>query len=267
MRLLITLSITSGQILPLSYQYELSSWLYKCLQQANSSLAEWLHNKGYGTPNHKRFKFFTFSKLQPNGKYKVVGDRMHIFADTLSFEVSFLVPDAAQSMILGLFQSQSFRLGDSISQIDLKIVNLELLPLDIAATTLHLRTKSPIVVSAAQKNDKDRLIHKYLSPHSTDYDYTQYFLNDWQQKYLAATAHGLLPTLNDSPLLHFHCLSTPEQTYSKLIAIKSGREAIKVRGFEFDFEVSAPLPLLQLGLLAGWGEENAMGFGASTIIV
>ena len=40
----------------------------------------------------------------------------------------------------------------------------------------------------------------------------------------------------------------------------------KIIGYLFDFEITAPPELIRLGMLAGFGGENAMGFGAVKIL-
>ncbi len=57
--------VKPGQWLPLSYQYELSAWIYRIIGSADSDFAEFLHSKGYGR-GKKRFKLFTFSNLHMN---------------------------------------------------------------------------------------------------------------------------------------------------------------------------------------------------------
>jgi CRISPR-associated endoribonuclease Cas6 len=45
-------------ILPINYQYELSSWIYRTINSSDSEFACWLHNAGYINENRK-FKLFT----------------------------------------------------------------------------------------------------------------------------------------------------------------------------------------------------------------
>ena len=54
---------------------------------------------------------------------------------------------------------------------------------------------------------------------------------------------------------------------SKLITIKSGTAAqTKVKGWVFDFELDAPRELVEVGILAGFGKENAQGFGCGELV-
>ena len=77
-----------GQLLPFSYQYELSSWIYHVIGESNSAFASFLHDQGYVYGN-RRFKFFTFSHLYiPH--YEPLGDRMKILRDSSLFHSRFL---------------------------------------------------------------------------------------------------------------------------------------------------------------------------------
>ena len=47
MRLKLVLKIVEGTVLPCNYMYELSSCLYKVLNEGNPVFTAWLHDKGY----------------------------------------------------------------------------------------------------------------------------------------------------------------------------------------------------------------------------
>jgi CRISPR-associated endoribonuclease Cas6 len=67
MRFKLTLKVNRevfGDILPLSYQYELSAAIYKILSKADAEYATWLHNNGFELNPQKKFKLFTFSRLR-----------------------------------------------------------------------------------------------------------------------------------------------------------------------------------------------------------
>ena len=62
MRLKLVLKIVEGTVLPCNYMYELSSCLYKVLNEGNPVFTAWLHDKGY-CKEKKAFKLFTFSNF------------------------------------------------------------------------------------------------------------------------------------------------------------------------------------------------------------
>ena len=251
-----------GQLLPFSYQYELSAWIYKLLATSNSEFAQFLHSQGYVSGN-KRFKFFVFSNLHIP-KFEPLDDRMKILSGQISFVVSFLVPQTGQEVILGLFKEQVLRLGDKISQVDLMVESVQMLPaVQLDGSPIRFQTTSPLVVSKPEVGKNGKLQAQYLSP--LDKEYERYFWDNLKDKYFAASAHKLVSAKGFMGEYTFNCLSSSPK--SRLLRIKAHTPAeTRVKGFMYEFEVSAPPELLRLGLLAGFGTENALGFGAVKVV-
>lgn len=251
-----------GQLLPLSYQYELSSWIYKLIGSSNSEFGNFLHTQGY-TSGNKRFKLFTFSNLDVP-KYDIFDDRMKIHSSEVSFVVSFLVQQAAQDMIIGLFQHQELKLGDRISQVDLAVRQVETLPpIQIRASTVKLRALSPILVSEPELREDGKLNHNYLHP--SDEKYEQYFFKNLRDKYASALKHQLVgPWPEDHPTTFRLLTPKPKK---RGIRIKAHTPAeTKVIAYQYDFELTAPREAIRMGMLAGFGGENALGFGATRLL-
>jgi len=260
--------LNPGQLLPLSYQYELSSWIYKLINSGNPDFATFLHDKGY-VSLQKNFKFFCFSQLFfPKNGFKIQADRMQVLANEISLELSFLVDEAAQYLIIGIFENQKLALGDRISQVDLFVKSIELLPLELpTAPALAFRCHSPMVVSAPVNAASGKLQHKYLSP--LDEEFETYFEQNLVQKYIAAVQHNLLDVNANiaKSELKFKLLSDSKNVRSKLVTIKAHTPAeTKIKGFIFDFELTAPPELQKLAYLVGLGTENAMGFGSLKLL-
>ncbi|WP_339708373.1 hypothetical protein, partial [Algoriphagus aquimarinus] len=81
----------TGKYIPINYQYELSSAIYRIVDQADSEFAEFLHHHGYRA-NGRHFRLFTFSRLFFQG-FKVVKEsgRIEHYGSEVRLEVSFLV--------------------------------------------------------------------------------------------------------------------------------------------------------------------------------
>jgi CRISPR-associated endoribonuclease Cas6 len=254
--------IHPGQLLPFSYQYELSAWIYRMISHGDSEFGKFLHSRGYASEK-KRFKLFTFSSLYIP-EFEPVDDRMKILCPEVSVVVSFLVEEAARDMIIGLFQKKELRLGDRISQVDLAVESVETLPsLTINTSTVRLKTTSPLLVSKPVELDNGKLRHEYLSPLHSEYE--KYFIQNLEDKYHTAKKHKLAPPLTEQPQCGFHLLS--EKPRMRGIRVKAFTPSeTKIIGYMFDFELTAPSEIIRLGILAGFGGENAMGFGATKII-
>lgn len=255
MRLDLTFKINKGNILPINYTYALSSFIYKTLQQANEEYSDWLHNQGYKL-GHKQFKLFTFSELQLP-RYQRYEDRFILQGDTVKLVVSFYADEAMKNFVIGLFEQQSFFIQDRKSRVDFKVETVTIQPKLIFKEKMRFRTISPICVSQHKDGRKHA---SYLSP--TDENYGELFFKNLINKYQAAKPDAPIFNLTDC---HFRLCS--ERPKSRLVHIKGfSKEATKIRGYFFDFELAAPVELIEFGYAAGFGEKNAAGFGCVRIL-
>jgi len=96
----------SPAILPINYQYPLSAVIYKIISKGDASYANFLHELGYG----KGFKLFTFSQLQV--PFVIEGDRMQLKNTDANLQIAFHLPQAMESFVKGLFQSERIDITD-----------------------------------------------------------------------------------------------------------------------------------------------------------
>jgi len=262
MRLKISLQRTKFSALPINYQYELSSWIYRVLHTGDPRFSEFLHRQGYSFEK-KKFKLFTFSRLLLS-EFKISGDRLILLNDEAAIVISFFIDDALLHFIKGLFMDQQLSLGDDISRVEFTVKNIESLPEPGINDEMAFRCLSPICVSRPRA-DNGKLRADYLSPQ--DPDFTPLLFENLVTKYIAATGchmsqfAGFIRTTD----IHsrFMLLSQPR---SKLVTIKAHTpQETKVRGFEFDFTLKAPAELLKFGYASGFGEKNSLGFGCVEI--
>lgn len=257
MRFRLTLEVTGyNNHLPVNYQYELSSWIFHAINNSNNDFARWLHEKGFCYGNRK-FKFFTFSKLVP-GKYYLKGDRLVLESRYAQFITSFYLPMAAEHFIKGLFKDQSFRLGDKISSVEFRIMQIEKLPEVNFLTKMNFRTVSPVIISHYDG------VHKYAQYISPENElYPEQLYNNLISKYVAiAETVNKDFTSEEAMAEHEFCFSIENNPKQKLIRIKAGKEGeTYLKGFEYSFSLTAPVELIKIGYYAGFGEKNSLGFG------
>lgn len=260
MRFTLTLSVNKtahGNLIPLSYSYELSAWIYRVLASSDAVFASWLHDNGFSQEN-KRFKFFTFSRLLFNDAKPIKGtDRLAIYSSQAKLFISFLPEKSTEEFVKGIFLDNEFTIGDRKSKVKFRVDSIELLPSpDFSKGYGQFQTLSPINV--AMKDDKGRAV--YISPENNDYDYGQLLVNNLKEKY--RIYHG--KELADENDFEFKILSPPR---SKLIIIKSDTPtATKVRGFEYTFYLKADPELLRIMYACGAGEKNSVGFGMVEVV-
>lgn len=282
MRLHLTLHCRSGSRIPINYAYEFSAWIYKVLANADPAFATWLHEHGYTLEGNKRFKFFTFSQLQIQPPFRIEPERQAIRIESgkVSLVLSFLLDDTLEQFVTGLFRQQQFGIGNAqYYPTDFTVQAVEILPKPVFRETMRFRTLSPICVAASEEG-----IRHAQYRHPNDPDYLELLINNLLQKSQIAT-HSITvstaskesttrtsqlpnpepPTKNVKPQnMNFKLLSDPRQ---KGITLKSHTQAqTKVIGYTYDFEITAPPELLEIAYYAGFGTENAQGFGCVEII-
>ena len=234
-----------GNILPISYQYELSSCIYKTIAKSNSLYAGWLHNNGFANYN-KRFKMFVFSNLFP--QCKALGDRMCILSDIMYLYLSFLPDKSTEEFVKGIFLDNLLTLGDEKSKVQFQVENIEAL-VTPSLTNCEFQTLSPITVSVKRENGSI----EYVSPEREGYG--KMLINNLKEKYLAFYGK---PFVGDE-CFEFNLLSPAK---SRLITIKTNTPAMtKVKGYQYRFRLKADGKLMHIMYEAGLGEKNSTGFG------
>jgi CRISPR-associated endoribonuclease Cas6 len=251
MRFKITFSRTGKQrMLPMDYQYYLSAWIYKVIEKADREFSEFLHSEGYSA-GHRRFKLFNYSPLD-FGKPVLWKEKslFEIINDRLSLKVSFLMSDAAEKFIIGLFNNQEAYIGDQFNGLELSVSQIERLPDPEISETMLYRAVSPVVVSRLSEGDH---YAQYLSPEEPGY--CDLLRNHFVTKY------GIVPHVEPLPEqfeFNFRLMSDPR---SKLVTMKPYTpQQSKLRGYIYDFELTAPAEIHRL-LLASGVEKGSMGFG------
>jgi len=271
MELKLTFSNPHGHIhVPIDYQYYLASWMYKVLAGGDAEYAKFLHDEGYKVPlktqaydsvqvlekpSQKVFKLFNFSNLI-FPKYLIHKEKstIQIQCEGFSLKARFKVDKALENFIKGLFTGQSLSLKTGFNELtEFPVSSVETQVLEVNETKVYLRALSPVIVGKKRLDGSE----EYLSPEHEEY--TALFFNNLIDKYLAAGG-TLKPEWQDA--VQKLSLPNPNKVRSKLTSIrKGGQEPIRVKGYMFDFIVEAPQELIETGLLAGFGRDNAMGFG------
>lgn len=257
LRLHIGLEHNDRGIIPVNYQYAVSSWIYSRLAVADPEFSAWLHEQGY-RDGFRSFKLFTFSNIQIQGKL-FDNDRLILTEKDGFLEISFLVEEAMGIFISGLFKDAAFRIGDAKSSAGFLVRSVECLKNPGFLETMQYTTLSPIVVSLF---DETRGQPAYLSPDQPTYG--ELILNNLVKKAsVAEDARNRVEQGLKSEIGSFRLIS---QLRSRLITIKAGQaKESKIRGFMFDFSLTAPVSLHQTGYFAGFGEKNSMGFGCARV--
>ncbi len=259
MRLKLTLSQTNeSQSIPINYQYYISSFIYKTIEKADPEYADWLHEEAYRSGN-KKFKLFSFSKLDIP-KMEIAGNYINVLSRKMYLTIAIQADKMFESLLLGLFKREKLSIytGDDLALFNVEFV--ENIPDPLFSEKMHFRTMSPVVIRKKQMhNGKESA--KYLSPDEPDF--FEYFKRNIEEKYIAyAFKNG--SRITPRTLESFRILGNIKP---KLITIKEGRsDEIKIKGYNFEFEVSGNPEMLKLAYNAGFGCNNSLGFGCVRVV-
>lgn len=244
--------------IPINYQYPLSAALYKIIAKGNEQYAAFLHDNGYG----RGFKFFTFSDI--TCPFEIKGDRLRLKRDEISLQVSFHIPEAMESFIKGLFQSEQINIADKKSRSSFMVSSVESLPNLLAPLKENelvskvLNPLSPIVAAIPNERGYD----DYLEP--DDPRFIENLIYNWRSK--ISDCHD--ESTAQEALLLMELLPINKPFKSRLITIKADTpEATKIRGWvNFELKVTAEKRFVELLINAGAGLYNAQGMGCVEVI-
>ena len=249
------LSNVKTPIIPINYNYYITSAIYKCISNSDNKYAQFLHNQGYGV-GHKNFKFFTFSELLVS--YNIKEDRMILKDKIVKLKICFYLNEALKPFISGVFKDQIFKIGDKKSSVEFSVTQIELNDFDIVENQICLYPQSCIV--AGIKNERG--YYDYKNPN--DPVFIDCLKNNLLQKYKALKdiiSENELNEIEKKINIKIDFFFTPPK--SKLITIKEGsKEETKIKGFKnFKIYLQAPKIIIQLALNCGLGLNNSLGFG------
>ena len=255
MRFLVHLDkMGNNNFLPLNYQYELSSAIYKVFEKADPAYSHFLHQEGY-VFKKKSYKPFTFSFLSFD-RYRIIKDHNRIdhTGNKAVLDIRFAIDRAAEGFIKGLFLNQRLSIGDRISQVDYEIRQIQAAERMDFKEEMTYRCLSPVFLSCSREDGGA----DYLSP--TDERFKSVFENNLIQRLMSFdTSLSFKELEDDFPKIEFVLKSSPKK---KGITLKSLEEKpIKVIGYQFDFLLRAPAIIQELGYYGGFGSKNALGFG------
>lgn len=246
----------AGRFIPINYQYELSSAIYRIVDQADSAFAEFLHHQGYRV-NGRPFRLFSFSRMFFRG-FKVLTEsgRIEHYGREVRVEVSFLVDRIAEEFVKGLFMKQEIFLGDKISGTTYQVQRIESVSTPIFQQVMHYRCLSPILVRRKRPAGGE----DYLSP--MDEGYADLILENLISKSVAlSTAYpdGGAVLADERPSLD---LTVAGKIYKNGVTIKQlTPQQSKLIGYSYEFDLYAPVELQEIGYYAGFGHLGSQGFG------
>ena len=219
----------------------------------------------------------------PLHTWKIIpkSDRMQIWARQAYLTISFQLPEQMEKFVIGLFNEQKVFVGDKISGIDMGVVGVEVvgnveigecenveMGISSAEATeiercedVGIRTKTPIVLGVDIEGEK---YEQYVTPLHAEYK--ALFLQNLLDKYKAAGGNGVVIEDLDFEVVALH-KTKKEKPKTDLQVIKAfTKEETKVKGYFYDFKLSAPKKVIEVGLNSGFGSMSSLGFGFCDVL-
>lgn len=253
MRVKLTLMATKPKAtLPLNYNHAVAALIYRTLGNASEEFAAMLHDEGFKA-DKRTFKLFTFSRLFAS-RSRVAGDRLLLESPAVTLLVSSPVMDFVEHFVSGLFQSDVFNIAGA----QFALAEAETIAIPEFSERMTFRALAPITESVRDEQNRVR----YLG---LEDDWSEIMQRNLVRKYIAL--YGREPA--DSRLhwewdeVYITEQAKRKRRPSVLIEVSEG---IKVRGWLVPFTIEGSKELIELGYEAGFGKNNAMGFGMVEVV-
>ncbi|MCX7878085.1 MAG: CRISPR-associated endoribonuclease Cas6 [Ignavibacteria bacterium] len=238
-----------NSLVPINYQYYLSSFIYRTIEASNSDYSKWLHDSGFMSGN-KRFKYFTFSMLNIPER-EIVNDFIKIKSHQIELTVSMLSLESMNHLIIGLFESCRFNIKDY----NFIVKYAEKIPDPIFRDEMIFKTISPVIISkVVEYNGKPS--ERYMKPDESEY--ADFLKKNLEEKYLTyCMSCGI--KVNGHGVDSFDLI---ECGNSKLITIRQNRaEETKVKAYPMTFRLKGNPDIIKIAYEAGVGKLCSLGFG------
>lgn len=284
-------------VLPINYNYYLTSLIYRFIFSSSRDYSSFLHNEGYRIGESKKgFKLFTYSML--NGKKYTVKSDVIIFENApIIWEISSPVDVFLQHLITGAFtQGHAINIGNNQRGAGFLIDRVETAPKPEFKETMRFTCLSPITVSriydkkagagkaavnnfAAEFNED---VDKDGGVFIDDIDLGCHYIRPWEDGFSEAIEQNLIKKYrlvygkdpnggldnlgnfgkgNKKPDFRITIDKDYMNKRSGKITKKINFKNTEIIGFMAPFEVRGNPELIEIGYEAGFGEKGSIGCG------
>lgn len=244
MRAIINLKLDKPLVLPIQYNHIVHAVVLKWLNDENYS--KFIHETGY-TYNNRKFKMFTFSKLE--GRYTYNRNNKKI---TYYDEVSLIVSTADDEFLKYLVNNILLNSYYKILDTDVYIEKVSLANPKISTNT-RIITKSPIVVYSTFEHLGKKKTY-YYNPMEEEFE--QLIGSNLEKKYIAF--------FNKTPLDN-NLKITPIKNQKLKESIVLYKSTV-IKGWNGEFILEGSEELIRMAYDAGLGSKNSQGFGCIELI-
>ena len=251
MRLKITLEVlplVSGNILPISYQYELASAFNRLITSNKEAYENWLSANGLRPIDNIRQKVYSISNLYVPKVY-VETDRLYVNVPRIQFWVSFLPEVETRTFLTQQLLDKQFSIGDYKSSVTFKIIAVDDISPVVFTEIMEYQSISPIVVKALRPNNT----LDYLSPDNQFFSQfmVEELIDRWESFYKRS--------YDGDRAFQFTLLTQPRR---KAVSIfTDSPRCQKVVGYMLKFRLQMSPVLQEFAYVCGLGDDIGYGFG------
>lgn len=251
MRLKITLEVlpeVSGNILPISYQFELAAAFTRLITSDKEAYDAWLAANGLTPLDNIRQKVYSLSNLYVP-KVFVEGDRLYVNVPRIQFWVSFLPEVETRSFIDAQLLDKQFSIGDSKSAVTFKISAISDISPVVFTDVMEYQSISPVVIKALRPNNT----LDYLSPDNQFF--SQFMVEELIERWEAFYKRKY----EGDRSFHFNLLAVPRRKAVTIFTDTPRHQ--KVVGYMLKFRLKMSPVLQEFAYVCGLGDDIGFGFG------
>jgi CRISPR-associated endoribonuclease Cas6 len=280
MRIKLTLFPANGKvILPVSYNYFLTSLIYKIIKNSSEDYSRFLHDEGYRLGESKKgFKLFTYSMLTSN-KFKIGGEKIIFLNSHVQWQISSPLDNFIQHLVTGVFaEGQEIEIGhinncssrsnglNGLSGLNRFLIErVETLPRPEFKGMMKFTCLSPVTVSKVVGLNSLNSLNGLSDLNGS---FKCHYLRPWEDGFTEAIKNNMIKKYK---LVHGKDIEDSEfaiKIDTDYMNRKSGKitknidfKGTNIIGFMSPFEVAGSPELIEIGYEAGFGEKGSMGFG------
>lgn len=253
MRFKLVLSVhpeAHGNVLPISYQYELTSCFNRLLMQDNKRYVDWLELNGLTPSDNIQTRVYAISNLYIP-RIMVKGDRLTIKAPRVQCWLSFMPKQGTEEFVQQCFENKVIVIGDRISRVLLSIDQVSMLSEIELTETMDYTSLSPITVVSLNPRFGNRI--EFLDPDNPFF--SQFLFEELVERYERIKKRPY-EGLRD---FHFELLFPPKR--KSIYVRRFSHKEQCIISYIMKFRLKMSLELQRFAYETGLGDKVNLGFG------